>query len=702
MFQLYLLFICIFVQQTNSKEIFSASKSRYRIFSPKDEQGGNLFCFYKSKKEACGQTPSFGPDEYEQFKAKASGNSVQINIAEDIELTSSLLIGNMNSKTVTVSGKQISGSLFIDQNYQLIDNSGVLKNANVTIGGSYSNTKSIGFLSIANNVQDHPKSITIKLSDFPTDIQTEPSAGDFYSGPSMTATAEPSSVDSVGGKFNITTSYFGGGLHWKGVFISTTQMFCYCPSGCSGCKYPQITSLDSNSPLLNSNTTVVLIQLPDTTGMTVNIENIDRKRGYIFQGDNHNELTLSFDNPDHISEIPSLTFSNLILKFQTSNSSVQKISIHNTNVTLNKATIAEPWTNKVSIDNAKADIYSLDSVLNNNQDLVISLNSSEINLEPDRSTFDDVNISKPIPKATFLTSNDHIVYSDSLGANITMKPSSDSGNQQIDVNILNDNSKLRLSSYKSVKINLPDSGNFQNNQLQVEDFNNLEINGSKPVSIDSLHLNGEKTRSAQVKSNVPLHLNEVVFEDEQSKMPKELSMQNGQAADADTVYVGKENSDLLTNLKMNKELTLESHSDLKCNNCSFDPQLSYFVITGKVVPPPELKLSKDSVDSFNPKSISIFVNSKNDDKSARYNITNKKYYPLVSQLDQQRCESVLKSIVDLPADMAVRCKNGVLELNTGPIYDFYDGEHYSAGQIVGMVFASIIVTTCAYLVFIYI
>ena len=267
---------------------------------------------------------------------------------------------------------------------------------------------------------------------------------------------------------------------------------------------------------------------------------------------------------------------------------------------------------------------------------------------------------------------------------------------------MNDKSKLTLSSYKSINLHFANTSNSQNNQIKVEDFNNLNIDGTQAVSLDSIHLNGAKTKSAQIQSNAPLHLNEVVFEDEQSKLPKELTIKNGgQTIDADKVYVGKENSDLVSNLKMNKELKLESHSNLECSNCSFDSQMNYVVITGKKLPPPELKLSKGSADNFNPKSISIYVNSVNDDKSARYNITNKQYYPIVSQFNQDRCEKILQSIVDLPADMAVRCQNGVLELLTGVFQDFYS-EHYSTGQIVGMVFASIIVATCAYLVFIYI
>lgn len=701
MYLFYLIFASFSLQHAYSNGKRLSYNSRYRILSTKAETGDNIFCFYNSNRGKCNQTQSFGPENYTEFrKYIKSNNSVQIIVVENIVLSTPLTIGNMDSKSVSIRGESITGSIFIEQNYKLIDESGVLAHATISIDGSFLESQNVGFLRLTNSVQIPPQLIALLLSDFPTDIMTTPFTGSFYSGPNATATVTPSSINVAGGKYDISISYFGGNLHWRADFKSLMQLYCLCPSGnCESCRYPQISSLDIKTPPLYSNTTLVLIQIPNGTNVTVNLENIDRKRSYVFLGDDQNELTLHFDSNSHISEFPSLTFSNLILNFETSNPNVL---IRGPNVKLNKTSISDQWSNKITIDNIVTDVDSLESILSDNKNLTIFTDSSEIALESEQSRFDQKNISKPLQKVAVITSNNHLKYSDTLGSQVTLKPGSGSNSQTIEINELHDNSQLSISSYKNVNLKM---NNISSNKykMSIEDFNNLNIEGTQPISLDHLNLNGNKTKSAHIQSNVPIHFNNLNFEDEQRNVPKELIISNGKSTDADHIYIGQQNTDLIQNLKMNQELTLQSRSSLECSNCSFDNRMNYCVITGKVAPPPELQLSSGSADNFNPKSISIFVTSKNEPKSQRYNITNRQYYSLISGFTkQEQCERTLKSIVDLPADFMLRCNNGVLELNTGAFYDFWPGEHYSGLQIFGMVMTSIICAACSYVIFIYI
>ncbi|OHT14014.1 hypothetical protein TRFO_15660 [Tritrichomonas foetus] len=706
----YALLIPFLYAYNRPKVIRNNKNHKYNVISTQQTIEKDDFCFYHSNATLCGNTPHFGPNEYSHFKLVSSNfnQTIRIFIAESINLGIPLFIGNINTSSIIFHGKTINGTVFIEQQYSVVDESGCFSQANVVIESSYINHNKNATLTIVKSVTTPPKSLSLILNEFPTYIDTTSSNHLLYTGPEISATSYPNEHIINSGKYEITFRYFGGSLYWKGDFILTTESFCFCiEEQCEKCTSHPISQIDSQTLICKNDTNLIYIEIIDNSSALVDFNEIDRTKSYIFKGSNNNKLTLKFTEKA-ISEIPAISIFGLTIDFEMNE---ENITIPKTLVTLIESSFLEKWRNKVEIHHLVSDLVSSQYLIFTNESYpTLISNHTNISIANNLLIFDDIKLINDLQQASIQTIQTSINYDDEKGINVTLSQlinedfyqdtaTEDKENHLFNVSHLQKQSILTFNGYQHLQLTL----NQEENNIIVKNSQNINIdnidNKDVTTKIKKVYFNG--TRGSHIQSGVSLLIGNLFFDDKIIQQPQEFIVHPIEPISKiaiDNLYVGENNTNLVNNLQINSNITLNQHSALECMNCSFGNNLTYYIVTGRKAPPPVLRLSGVDNNNFDPKAISIHIHSINDFNNVRYNVTNAHYYDILTGLNsQQQCEKLLKTIVDLPSDYQVKCVDGKLQLNTGDVLDLIN-DTYSTGETIGMVFVSIICAVFSYLI----
>ena len=684
------------------------SKTRSKIFHiPKQTNLQSLkttdhnfdICFYQTNKSLCNDILSFGPNEYSYFKllTNQEKENFKIFIAEPITLETTLVISNIRCNSITFHGETISGNVFIGQNYSVYDNSGVFRDADISIESSYINTGNNGFLYLTNDVNTPPKSLNLFLTEFPKFVYTTTILKRFYSGPEIQTNIYPSIHQIDGGFYSINVEYYGGNLNWRGNFVSTTKEFCFCPEKCpNSCNFNRINSLDQHLLVVEDNITMITVNLADQSILLINFERLDRTKSYFING-NQNIVLVEY-NEQHFEEVPAIIFSNVSLDFDTAE---QDITISKTKIYLQNTRISSRWYNKIRIMNLESNLNSLYYIdFNESSKPIVNTNALTISHNANKIALDEEILNKTIENIEFHEGSSNITFEDNTGVTTFISPLildriSNDDHHTFHINTMNKQSKLTIQDFNDIVLNLYSQSE---NNIDISNPRKLFVNSHfETVHLNNLMING--THGSEIISNTNLVINHLNFIDKVISQPEDLFIPlSSSKIQTNHIDIGENNINLIYNLQIDQNLTLEPHSKLNCLNCLYGNNFRVNIRTGYSSPPPKIEVY-DPTKSFLPRSISIFVDSLYESSLNRYNVTNPQFYDIITgNFTQEQCNFFLDQVNNLPADYEIQCSNGTLQLKMGDIYPFYQIESYSVIQIVGMVLASLVCATFSFLI----
>ena len=620
-------------------------------------------CFFSQDKTKCHTETAYGPGEYSQFKVLVgdSPDALSVNVVEPIALDAPLFIGNMvRCRNVTFHGNnEITGTLFVAPGYTVRDDDFTLRLATIIVEGG------AGGLPAGKAVLEQgAKEVVVVSSAFPRGYGDYPFTEEVYEGPKVSTRVVPETHELAFGQLALTASYASLRVLYKGEV--TESIANVCVGSGDGC-----VSADE----VVASETMVNLTVKQSNGV-LKFE----KRNYNVTGEGNPTLVLDCAT---INDAVSLEARDLVLDFQCAE---QNVVVNGPEVRLVNVEIAQEWSGKLEIANLTATPEILNALKIGAADKIrVLTNASQVTFGSAQTTFDDEVVSKSLGAATIIAEGPELALADQLGATVTIVPEFEEEPATVSVTEVTQKSQVLVDGFANVTVNL--AGIESPAPVNISNPGMLKLELASKTTINSLFVN--RSQGTTLETDHPMHIVDIEFGGKEQVIADELIVSNGTVS-ADKLRIGKQNSDLVTNLQVVKKLELLEQSTLTCDGCTISETSDLTIITGGKVPLPQLILTSDS--TFNPKTITVLIEEgvTPRDYQKNHSIANKTPYTFISGfVETDQCDKILPKMQNLPYGYVARCENNVLKIYAGDVWN--TPVHYTTKQTIGLIFATIIV-----------
>lgn len=634
-------------------------------------------CFYSEDKTKCGSDTAYGPGEYGQYKASVGDSSdpVTVNVVEPISLDAPIFVGNMvTSREVIFSGNnEITGTIVIAPGYSVQDGDFTLRPAHILLTA---NTKIGAYGKITAN--QGVAELTVMVSEFSNVLTDYPFEANVYEGPKPKVSVTPTSHALPFGELTLTATFSQSKVTFKDVVAETIADVCVSTdSGCAKSAAEAVKNLPPNTTFVNMT----------VTGDAGVLELEDMHYKIMGSGSSDN---ITFDC-EMISNATSLTVSDITIDFQCAKDSVV---VEGPEVTLENVVIAEKWKQNVVFVNVTA-TPSVWNELKVESEFEVRVLSSATQITFNSNNFEvgDVTVNQALKSGTIVTRSSALSVSDNAGAVVTIVPElEDEEGVSVSVAKLAEKSTVVVDSFDNLSLDLTSVASSVPLNISNTGMVRMKVGTSK--TINAIFLN--TTRGMTLEADASVHVLDIEFGSKDQVVTDELIVV-GEALSADTVRVGRQSVNVASNLEVRKALTMLEQSTLSCSGCTFNETSEITIVTGGKVPLPQLILSSDS--KFQPKRITVLVQEGVTPRDYQTNksIANKTPYNFITGFsDAEECAAVLKAMAKLPYAYVPRCEGTILKIYAGDAWN--TPVHYTTTQIIGMVFATIIVLAIQYFI----
>lgn len=319
--------------------------------------------------------------------------------------------------------------------------------------------------------------------------------------------------------------------------------------------------------------------------------------------------------------------------------------------------------------------------------------ATQITFNSNNAVVDDVTVNQALKSGTIVTRSSELSVSDNVGAVVTIASElEDEEGVSVRVASLVEKSTVVVDSFDNLSLDITSVASPV--PLNISNTGMLRMKVGKPKTVNAIFLN--TTRGMTLEADALVHVLDIEFGSKDAMEADELIVV-GEALSADTVRVGKKSVNVVSNLEVRKALTMLEQSTLSCSGCTFNETSEITIVTGGKVPLPQLILSSDS--KFQPKGITLLVQEGVTPRDYQTNksIANKTPYNFITGFnDAEECAAALKAMGKLPYAYVPRCEGTVLKIYAGDAWN--TPVHYTTTQIIGMVFATIIVLAIQYFI----